>query len=370
MANSKWDLILRCQTWHVWPETFSGGLKGIPVNYGVDSPLLVDVVLDAYLQRTNPAIFVVEGTDRGPELPNDLLVGLHGVGGTFLKTPEDVVPFVPPRRHARRGELDIILDFEFDGDPLPPALIDALRDTAFEVMALLNVHLRDFLTPALPFQIRKLTGDGNADVKFVRTIAVQDRRELAVDALRQPLTDVASVLLGPTNTEKFRTALELYAAHFNERQVRVRFLLLVIAMEALAVASPKEQVALDLVDRWIADLSDEKKKHDKGSSAYRTLESLGGQVNRLKEKSIGAQIADLFDGLPGVDEDGTKDLKRRVKDVYNARSTLVHEGYLPAVQLRDLEQEAKTLAEVLFRAAIRRSEPPEGLRSEVSGPDA
>jgi hypothetical protein len=332
--------------------------------------LRVDVVIDTYPPRSHPARFVPEATDRGPELPDDLLLGLHRVGDGFLKAPEDVVPLLPPApRHARRGELDIILDFQFDGDSLPTALEEALRDTAHEIMALLNIHLRDFLTPALPFQIRRLTDDGNANVKFNRTITVQNRRELAVDALPQPLSEIASFLLGPVNSEKFRTALGLYAAHFNERQVRVRFILLIIAMEALAEASPKEQIALDLVARWSDELNAEKSKHAEGSSEYLSLNSLSGQLNWLKDKSISVQIADLFGDLPGVGEVEVAHLKRRARDLYNKRSTLVHNGYLPASELPGLEREARALVETLFRAAIARSEPPKGLRVEVSGPD-
>lgn len=192
----------------------------------------------------------------------------------------------------------------------------------------------------MPFQIRRLTDDGNANVKFVRTINVQNRQELGVDALRQSLGEIASFLGDLSNSEKFRTALELYAAHFNERQVRVRFILLIIAMEALAEATPKEQPVLDLVERWNAELKAEKSKHDETSSAYRSLNSLSGQLNWLKLKSIGVQIADLFDDLSGVGEEALADLKRRARDVYNKRSTLVHDGYLPATELPGLEREA------------------------------
>jgi hypothetical protein len=366
MATTKWDAILRCQTWHVWPETFSGRVWRVPVNYGADSPLLVDVVLDTYVQRSNPARFVPEATDRGPDLPNDLLLGLHRVWDAFLKTPEDVVPLLPPTRHAMRGELDIILDFEFDGDPLPPALTEGLRDTAYEIMALLNIHLRDFLIPALPFQVRRLTDDGNADVKFIRKIAIQSRLALDVGLLGHSLGDIASFLFGPLNNDKFRTALELYAAHFNERQVRVRFLLLVIAMEALAEESLKDQPALGFVERWIGEVNEEKAKHATASGMYRGLDSLSGQLNSFRYKSIGAQIGDLFADVPGLTADGLADMKKRARNVYNKRSKLVHDGYVPPTELPGLEIEARTLVETLFRAAIARSERPASLRIEVT----
>ncbi|MBX7432546.1 hypothetical protein JDV09_10585 [Mycobacterium sp. Y57] len=174
-------------------------------------------------------------------------------------------------------------------------------------------------------------------------------------------------MIDPTKGEKYRTALELYAAHFNERQARVRFLLLVIAMEALAVASPKEQLALDLVDRWSAELIDEMAKYETTSSEYKTLNSLSGQVRRLKEKSIGAQIADLFENLSDVSADERKKLQRRAKDVYNARSKLIHDGYLPLGELRSFETEARKLVKLLLGAAVTRSNPPAGVSIEISG---
>ncbi len=310
---TKWDAILRCQTWHMWPEKLSAELAGVPVNYGADSPLSVSVVLDAYVPRSDPSKFVIEATDRGPELSDDRLLALYQVGELFLKTPTEPVPILTaPPRHARRGELDIVLDFEFEGG-LPAVLKEALRDTAYQIMGLLNLHIRDFLVPALPFQIRQLGDDDTATASFVRSIWVQERQDLGAHELAQSLNDIMRFLIDPTKGEKYRTALELYAAHFNERQARVRFLLLIITMEALAEASPKEQVALDLVDRWSAELMDEMAKYDTDSSDYKTLNSLSGQVRRLKDKSIGAQIADLFADLADVSEDERKKLQRRAK---------------------------------------------------------
>lgn len=265
--------------------------------------------------------------------------------------------------------MDIILDFEFEGDSLSTALTQGLRDTAHEIMGLLNIHLRDFLTPAMPFQIRQLTGDDTAHVKFVRKVIVQKRLDLDVHAIAQPLNEVTRFLVNPLNDNKFRTALELYAAHFNERQERVRFILLIIAMEALAEASPKDEAALNLLSRWRVELKDEKAKYDEGSEAFHSLDALSRELDFRGKDSIGNQIRKLFVDLPGMSEDECIELQARAVKVYHKRSTLVHDGFLPAAELRDLEEEARTLVEVLFRAAIARSETPEGMQIEISGPD-
>lgn len=358
--TNKWDAILRCQTWHVWPEFFGGELSGVPVNYGADSPLLVNIAIQTYQQRSDPVRFVPEPSQEGPPLPSSELVGLHRVGDWFLKAPEDVVELShPPMRLARRGELDIIFDFEFDGDSLPKALTEALRDTAHEMMALLNVRLRDFLTPKLPFEVRLLPGDGNAQIKTVRTLTIQARSELLEDDLRQPLMDLVHFLTDSTISQKYRTALELYAAHFNERQPRVRFILLVIAMEALAEPSPKDPIAQDLLDRWEGELKEEKSKHDKDSEAYHSLQALSQELSFRRGDSIGNTVRKLFVDLPNFTNEECAALQRRAVKMYNRRSTLIHEGYVPPEELRTLELGARTLVEILFRAAITRSQPAE-----------
>lgn len=63
-------------------------------------------------------------------------------------------------------------------------------------------------------------------------LAVQNRQVLTKQALEISLSKIATSLLSLEYGEKLRVALELYAAHFNEQQVRVRFLLIVIAMES------------------------------------------------------------------------------------------------------------------------------------------
>lgn len=79
-------------------------------------------------------------------------------------------------------------------------------------MGLLNLHIRDFLVPALPFQIRRLNDDDTATASFVRSVWVQERQDLDAHELARSLDDIVRFLIDPTKGEKYRTALELYAA--------------------------------------------------------------------------------------------------------------------------------------------------------------
>jgi hypothetical protein len=167
--------------------------------------------------------------------------GLHRVRDSLLKAPDDLVEITLQFRNVRRGEVDICINFRFDGE-LPPPLIEALRATAYAIMSLLNLQLGDYLTPAAPFQLTKWRPDGRGELaKSAIPLGVHNRQSLEKETLRQTILSIANVLLDSVYGERLRLALELYAAHFSEHQVRVRFLLLVIAMESLAKPTTKHQ---------------------------------------------------------------------------------------------------------------------------------
>ena len=155
--------------------------------------------------------------------------------------------------------------------------------------------------------------------------------------------------------EKLRVALELYAAHFTEQQVRVRFLLLVMAMESLAKPTVKHQIAIDLLDRWRKELAEKMRELDSSSEEFLSLEALSRELVFRSEDSIRAQVRKLFASLPGVDAAKATELQRRALRVYDKRSTLVHDGHLPAEELSTMETEARELLENVFASAIEQS---------------
>ncbi len=137
-------------------------------------------------------------------------------------------------RRARRGELDIRLGFNWDQKP-PEALVEALRANAYEILALLNLDLDDFSGPTMPFQIRELLPNDQQSLPMSIDIAVQNRHTLSGETLSDSLLGIAHFLTDRNRDEKYRVALELYAAQSNERQARVRFILLVMPMQTRTV---------------------------------------------------------------------------------------------------------------------------------------
>nr|VTO95537.1 hypothetical protein BIN_B_01018 [Mycobacterium riyadhense] len=298
-----------------------------------------------------------QGTEpTGAPLWDGEVPGLHRRLRNFiLRTPENPIT-QPHLRRARSGELDIWFSFDFDLDP-PDALVEALRSKAYQILALLNLGLGDFLIPVLPFQIREMLPGDQASLKFRMDIAVQAQQELSDSKLIETQMGTAHFLTDPSFGEKYRVALELYAAHITEAQVRVRFILLVIAMEALSEKTYKHQVARDLLHRWKQELKAEKSKYDRSSEEFKSLNDLHSEIKWRGESSLGDGIRKLFVGLPAVTEEELEELQRRAMVVYRKRSTLVHEGYVPVEELPGLEREARELLEVLFSAAMKQSEP-------------
>lgn len=277
--------------------------------------------------------------------------GLHRVRDAVLKAPEDEVELGLQHRNIRRGEVDICINFHFNG-ALPPPLIEALRATASAIMSLVNLQLNDYLTPAAPFQVQKLLPGGNRQMESNILLEVRARHILTKETIGSTLSSIGSVLLDSPYGEKFRVALELYAAHFNEQQARVRFLLLVIALESLAKPTIKHQVAIDLLSHWQQALEGELNKYLSSSEEFRSLAALSREIGFRAEDSIRSQVRKLFANLAGVGTEEANELQRRALRVYDKRSTLVHDGHLPTEELSTLETEARELIEKVFASAM------------------
>lgn len=348
MANvDEYVAILRCQTWNVWPELTGIKYQSFSIQYGASVDVPARLVVLSYAQRSSPERYINEETKLGPLLWDGETRGLHHVRDTILKAPEDEIELRCQYRNVHRGEVDICINFNFNGK-LPTPLIEALRATAYATMALLNLRLGDYLTPATPFQVRKVLPGGGGELESSILLAVHERQVLAKETLEPTVSSIGRILLDSPYGEKLRVALELYAAHFNEQQIRVRFLLLVIAMEALAKPSLKHQVALDLLSRLRCELDEEMMKYESSSEEYRNLEALRRELIFRREDSIRSRVGKLFASLPGLNSVEADQLQQRALRVYDKRSALLHDGHLPAQELSGLELEARELLEKVF----------------------
>lgn len=343
--------VLRCQTWNVWPEKAVIEDRTFRIEHGSDPPIPARLTIVSYLNRTNPESYLNETTNIGPLLWDGTVRGLYLVRDTILKAPEDEIEVALEYRNARKGEVDIGINFKFSGQ-LPPSLLEALRSTASAIMSLVNLRLQDYLTPTAPLQLRRVL-NGASSFESGVLIAVRNRKALTRDDISPNVVGIANALVGAQGGEKLRVALELYAAHFIERQARVRFLLLVMAMESLAKPTRKHDVAINLLDRWQRELEHEMQTHDRSSQEFVSLEALSRELSFREEDSIRTQVRKLFRGLTGASRAESDELERRALHVYDKRSALVHDGHLPTDELTRLETEARELVERVLMSAVQ-----------------
>jgi hypothetical protein len=347
MPPSQYVAILRCQTWNTWPERVLAEHPATEIPYGAEEPLQARIALVCYDNRTSPERYLPEETKLGPLLWNGETHGLHRVRDTVLKAPEDVVEVAWQHRNAHRGEVDVCINFRFNGKP-SSQLHEALRSTALALVSLINLQLKDYLVPSAPFQLHRVREEGGSEFASSILLAVRARRELHSDELPSLLSGVVHALEFSVYGEKLRVALELYAAHFTESQVRVRFLLLVMAMEALAQPTQKHDTTLSIIDRWSQELQNEMLKFPAESEECRSMEALSRELLFRREDSIRSQVRRLFSSLHSTNPVEGANAQRRALRIYDKRSALVHDGFLPTSELSELEREARDLLELLF----------------------
>ena len=148
---------------------------------------------------------------------------------------------------------------------------------------------------------------------------------------------------------KLAVALALYGAYFTEHSAKARFLTLVMALEALAAATLKAPLALELIDRWQDDISTLKADASRTAEELASLESLQRELLFRREDSIRSQIRRLvFESLAPAD-DAAQSAREALK-LYDLRSRLVHEGTLDQIELDSATGRTKELVLRVLKA--------------------
>ena len=274
------------------------------------------------------------------------------LGESILIAPEDSLEYILPFRRGYDGEIDICLKFMHSG-PVPHALHEELRLGVNSIRAVLNILSGDFLTQSAPFAIVSSLPDVSGSKMEARAlIACHNRSVLSVDVLRQLLQPAIRILVDSPGSDRIRTALELYASHFSESQARVRFLLLIVALETLTKKTKKSDIVLRLLTRWRVELDEELRKNRGNIDICADLEALGRELLFRSDDSLRSQIKKLFADLPGVTPDEARSLQDRAVRAYDRRSRLVHKGCLREDELRESERDARELLELLIKAML------------------
>ena len=244
-SQPRWVGILRCATWNVWPEKKTISFPSLDITYGKpESSVLVQAYVASYKRRSDAGLYLREKTGQGPSIFYFDKPGLHRIRGVPFSGADEGEKLTAVSRNAYRGEIDIRLTFGMAKLPKQEngkALREALRAHAFEILSLLNLTLADFVTPTMEFQIHQTWPDDAAliDVRG----EIRDRRELSDKDLDGCEASGERLFSDSGYDGKYRVALDLYAADLTEQQARVRFILLVVAMEALTEDGTKHPLA-------------------------------------------------------------------------------------------------------------------------------
>ncbi len=145
---------------------------------------------------------------------------------------------------------------------------------------------------------------------------------------------------------KLKVALDLYNAFFNEASTYARFLTLTMVLEALAPSEPKHQSACNAIDRWIDEIKKLQEAASPESEEWDAYESLIREVGFRKVKSIRSSIRSLVLLTLGSSDPEAEALSREAVRLYDVRSRLVHDGYVPG---EDLGQAVTRIREISFR---------------------
>jgi hypothetical protein len=153
------------------------------------------------------------------------------------------------------------------------------------------------------------------------------------------------------DNQKLLTAFDLYAAYFTESAPNARFLTLIMALETLATGVERTRLVLDLLERWRNEAENILQTVAPDSDDATSLEGIMRELLFRREDSIRRQMRNLVLTTLKMNGDGdAAEAAKAAVRLYDLRSTLVHEGTLPAQKLSESVTEAKGVVERVLRA--------------------
>lgn len=263
--HRRFSATIRCRTWNTWPELQAISSGGVQLT---DKIAGIDAATVCYLQRSEQAEYADEPTTIGSLIWRGEVPGRYFARGSILVAPEDITKIELRHDHPRRGEIDVCVVLTVPGKELIENAKSILGNLAWALLALLNLRLNECLTPIAPLQFAWIVEGEGRQFEDPLYFLGKHRSELSAESIADVVRNFSKIA-GARN-EKLCTALELYGSHFAEKSAKIRFLLLVMALEVLAVPDAKHAAAQHLIDKWREDIEAAKSHHDAKSEAHWT----------------------------------------------------------------------------------------------------
>jgi hypothetical protein len=150
-------------------------------------------------------------------------------------------------------------------------------------------------------------------------VRVEARSQLTADQIERVAGEFFGLLRATPTSAKVQTALELYGAHLAEPSAKTRFLLFVMALEALTVPTPKHAVALALLEKWRLEVKAEKQKYADAEEEHAAFDALERELLFRRGESIRRQVRQLLVRVAASDPIRLRDLPKRGLRAYDKR---------------------------------------------------
>jgi hypothetical protein len=159
-------------------------------------------------------------------------------------------------------------------------------------------------------------------------------------------------LASPTAPESFaderlRTAVALHTQAFGQEPPTAALLIRSMVFEALVPSTKKHGVALEFLARWREEVAAERARHEGDPAVTDALDSLSRELLFREESSIRSRLRSFVVRVLGSRSDAA-DWGQRVRDAYDARSTLLHEGQLAHAEVARASGDLHEAAELVF----------------------
>lgn len=154
------------------------------------------------------------------------------------------------------------------------------------------------------------------------------------------------------NDSRFHLASDLFSAYYFEHSPSARLVTLGMVLEVLAKPEGRHAEVARLLDKWAVELEQRTAEIWDDEAAREALESLKRELGfRREDASIRSRIQATARqlGLFYGPEESVR-LARNARDVYDARSILVHSGKLPEPQLSSAVHTGSETVRLLLRA--------------------
>ncbi len=135
--------------------------------------------------------------------------------------------------------------------------------------------------------------------------------------------------------DKLRLAIEVAMSHRFEASDNAQFITLITSLEALLPDLPVSPAASVAIVEAAQVIRDKRDTLPRESPEWSELDRLLGRVGKLNVDSIGAGLRSFVNAALARHPDlgDSQAISKQVRDAYNTRSRLLHDGHVPQEQL-------------------------------------